>query len=874
MAETRATINQITMESPMSMNEMEFDIQGQGFFEKDTTVRDKTLRTYFGNEIAYEQGETASNVVYDKNGNKYSFKGVGIAKKIELGSSKKWCAIYPNRFGTFYCDKRNLEVVFVDYNGNELRENYILTLYNGSVTFFETSSSVVCVSEYKGQFTLVEYKNGSLWKKILSSGGTRFEGKSFLSVYPSAINGVWLISVIKEMYREPTPSDLWCYNVGLKFTPNGWECRVANWFGGIDENTNIAIWTGYNFISGRTNFHNFLAVDFSGIRIEPGTNDFRIRGVSFWHEDTYAPVITFDTITTAPMTYCRYWKRNNGSRMCTGEKRYQWTSEPDNYWENYIDIVLPYIETDKGTMYSSFGTKVGEQGATILYNNDMVSSIGWRETLLEPMFSVNKVYNWWNKLVYEQNDKFYYISIESEPYTCKLIDNRYIISNKIDTGGESDFPEYMNAYDLETKTFFNAFNDWNNRAIPQGEYTNTPQYLSFVSANKNGLYENNFGQSWCPPVTMLKADYTANTIKLKVPSNDIYKINIYTGSNTLPEYKETYYSEILTPFQDTRLLNTYYYGENTAGLYYFGDVKIGDGVYFTKGKNNAYELLQKEGMPILVYNTLLSLGNFDEFFTLRKQAFIIRNNNIYSVTFNNGVISDIEFVLPLGANKMIGNTPEFVLFYNESLKQVYLFQGDSSMELLFYAYKLKGIKQVLRNQTEMGIVIVCQDRVFYVQGEDIFSRPIANCENVYFTDRGIYYLCSDTIVFETVRDDILSNEFIKPLHIKTAYIGTGRNELAENNCWYITLYNRHGKENGSVKVIGRCINTSSLTQREKELHLTMQDFTEEGLCFIRFQPQVQNTVGTSIEIISDYDIQYLALGYMPQGIQQITKINL
>ena len=114
MAEPRATINQITMESPMSMNEMEFDIQGQGFFEKDTTVRDKTLRTYFGNEIAYEQGETASNVVYDKDGNKYSFKGKGVAKKIELGSSKKWCAIYPSHFGTFYCDKRNLEVVYLE----------------------------------------------------------------------------------------------------------------------------------------------------------------------------------------------------------------------------------------------------------------------------------------------------------------------------------------------------------------------------------------------------------------------------------------------------------------------------------------------------------------------------------------------------------------------------------------------------------------------------------------------------------------------------------------------------------------------------------------------------------------------------------------
>ena len=882
MAEPRATINPLELDKPMSMNEFEYEIAQQGFFEKNTTERDGTLQIYNRKVTEYRNGETSKNTVITKDGFKFTDNSIGGQVKLDVAAEMQKRAphlIDGEILNAYYGSQGlwvvyNLRTVLLHNDGNV----YHLDFAGGKMSAINTLSQqgesidmmafVVETRLYLVVF-LPDPSNPRLELVQQIQGTFNFQGDILTMYLDEAANGYIMFSVFKEKINAPLSDDIFGETRVLDLSTSPPTLRDIT-YGALSDN-NAVIYTGYNLTFGRkaranTQF-DYVADPYFDFTLN-ANNRVTIYGENV-KRDQFTSVDANNGSYTTTLGNIRMLQKVNGNyRLMFGENTAYLNDGRMGYRTNLQNV--GYI-ADGNIKHNPYGYTKGQ----LLFNQNTLTGITAGDCILEPAFTIDKVTNIGSykgdNLTYKIKDKVYVTYYDSEAErVCYQVGNNILTNNL-----------YRSGYNLDTNLYFNAYNDFNNRIIPTCLTSGAVTQYAFVSAVNDDIKNNSWGASLAPSVVICEYEHPIDKNNYFIPYMaggltyyDKGLGNCYGDTNNLsmPHYLWSTNGDSSNKIELQNLKGTYYLGGGDSGLFYFSKVDFSDGdIGFIKGSGN-FKLLEKEGRPILLYKSLSDVGVVDDLFVIQKQAFIIRNNCIYSIMFSNTDIADYEFVVNLGAVKFIGNTPNVAFFYNENTKQIYGFTGSSSVEFLFYGYKLKGLRKFFKNYSEMGIIVSTDERVFLIQGEDIFYRPIPKVDNVYFlNDRIVYLSESEGIVEESMQD--IGGEWL-PCHLKTLYIGGGRNDLQESNCWYLTVYNRQGLESGLVKMTSRVINQKTLESQEKVLELKSSDFTVEGLAFIRLQPQVQNTVGASVEIVSDFDIDYLALGFMGQGIQQISRFNV
>ena len=293
--------------------------------------------------------------------------------------------------------------------------------------------------------------------------------------------------------------------------------------------------------------------------------------------------------------------------------------------------------------------------------------------------------------------------------------------------------------------------------------------------------------------------------------------------------------------------------------------------------DTSYPLMYwNNSQKIYAYFLLSGIENMTGVFSLQGQQYTVDDNNIYAVSFANGIVQNVQTVCYKKNLKFLGTLPSQAIFWSAFNKTLYSFTGDRLVAKMFEASDIGEIKYVGQNPSSLSLWI-CTDKGTYILSDADAYRLNYICEEVVFIEDSALIIVGDDTGKRKVHQislwDIGNGGEMVPVKLKTAYFGLGAEQKSVMDCWYIRLFDENRVE-GEVKVKVNTITDVTRHSEEKTFKINPSDYDENNIVYLRYQPKYQECTAMQLELESNIGIYELAIGVnATDSTAQVSKLN-
>lgn len=279
---------------------------------------------------------------------------------------------------------------------------------------------------------------------------------------------------------------------------------------------------------------------------------------------------------------------------------------------------------------------------------------------------------------------------------------------------------------------------------------------------------------------------------------------------------------------------------------------------------------------IYAYFLLSGIENMTGVFSLQGQQYTVDDNNIYAVSFSNGIVQNVQVVCYKKNLQFLGTLPSQAIFWSAFNKTFYSFTGDRLVSKMFEASDIGEVRYVGQNPASLSLWI-CTDKGTYILSDTDAYRLNYICEEVVFIKNSAMVITPEDDGKRRVHQISLWNignggEMI-PVKLKTAYFGLGVEQKSVMDCWYIRLFDENRVE-GEVKVKVNTITDITRHSEEKTFKINPSDYDENNIVYLRYQPKYQECTSMQLELESNIGIYELAIGVnATDSTAQVSKLN-
>ena len=293
--------------------------------------------------------------------------------------------------------------------------------------------------------------------------------------------------------------------------------------------------------------------------------------------------------------------------------------------------------------------------------------------------------------------------------------------------------------------------------------------------------------------------------------------------------------------------------------------------------DTSYPLMYwNNSQKIYAYFLLSGIENMTGVFSLQGQQYTVDDNNIYAVSFANGIVQNVQAVCYKKNLQFLGTLPSQAIFWSAFNKTLYSFTGDRLVAKMFEASDIGEIKYVGQNPSSLSLWI-CTDKGTYILSDADAYRLNYICEEVVFIEDSALVITPEDDGKRRVHQislwDIGNGGEMIPVKLKTAYFGLGAEQKSVMDCWYIRLFDENRVE-GEVKVKVNTITDVTRHSEEKTFKINPSDYDENNIVYLRYQPKYQECTAMQLELESNIGIYELAIGVnATDSTTQVSKLN-
>lgn len=514
-------------------------------------------------------------------------------------------------------------------------------------------------------------------------------------------------------------------------------------------------------------------------------------------------------------------------------------------------------------------------------NTLSLQGISWAEgnsmgTLVTPWYSVDDTFyvvaNSEHVIYKDNSGRYYKVSLEEGTSLFSLLDDRYIVVNTT---------SYWNCYDSVLDRKCHYATDFNNRVMfGQTPVPDANTLLHGAVASGPLTYNRVTGMGINPNyVIMPRLGITSplfptvNRTRVLVSAEEPYQSVVPESSDTQPisifygnltDTNAKYQYDIYPYVQFDKKLNSRY----IDSIYNFTEVYLSPNIFTSyvngAGNNdivvegyNSGVLTYDNQQPFLLYKAAslnTSYGTSQvAFFVLQGQFYAVMNDKIYSVVYNNGIISAQDAIIDIRGLQFVGNNPEIAFFFSPSKRMFYSFTGDAILASIYNASKLHSInldtKHWYDEMTQTIYVAFEEGLLVFGQKNTYLFENWKNVTNVQVSRDGVTHITSNGITWNMVYYEKEGYDVL-PLRLETSFYGLGAGEYTAIDRWDIVLYNNnHKNETSWLKVKERSLTNITEESNEQTFTITPEMYDKWSYSYLKpYVPQLQKGVGLKLEI--------------------------
>ena len=562
-----------------------------------------------------------------------------------------------------------------------------------------------------------------------------------------------------------------------------------------------------------------------------------------------------------------YWLRNWG--CCYALK----TDDNKHFWGvcDYLTNSVTLEEDSNGNMQPMF--KMGAICSdVVLINNGFISGLSlpggkilvadWNNVKDNIVVYYNSSINKGCIIYQDTNNDFYIVSNYADKPQLREINGMLVTNVNKDN----------NCYRLSDGKILTFAPAWNNRAPKdnlksfESAVTDNNYYLA-SAINEYNLKDN--ASIILNPVPVI-ANNVPSVENFNSNNAEKYCINFYIGSIDSSEFLYAASSD----FDNTK----YFYNSDLEGLPFpldtNGNVQYSPSLFcetfssfgndvFIKQGNAAYQLMKVDSEAVMSFYLGTLVEGLEDVFVIQGQYYGIINNQIFAITFANGVVQSMTSIVSTVGLQFCGNSPYMAIFFSKTNRCLYSFTGANVLNKLQFVDKISEIKGYKYNPATQSIFLLTDIGLVISSLFGMYSLE-SQWNKLFVYDKGIA-LVNDTNI--TWLEYYAREGFEKQLiELETCFYGMNNQTVTINDCLYVRLFSEEHEE-GSIKVTATTISNSGRKTEQTEFKIKKSDWDKlTDSIYLRYQPKEQRGLGISFSISSPFKIASLSIGSQADAI--------
>ena len=506
-----------------------------------------------------------------------------------------------------------------------------------------------------------------------------------------------------------------------------------------------------------------------------------------------------------------------------------------------------------------FGDAVNIGNFTFLFNNGYLSGIASRDVLLSDWNIDSRfvTYKYNDFVCYKDARKWFKVSIYNKAALVRNGD--WLVINK----------NGVNAYNIK-RNFISQFapsfnlNFTNNASENIMDITITTKY---VAGAINEYTQENLSSIIINPVNV---HYRGTGI----PDVDYYNpVNFYSSS-TLSSGIYYQSEEHGLIYEDKDLEGLPFPVNSDGNVEYSPNLfsKIisvyGNETFIQSG--DFYYPLRKNGDNENIFSFYLASGiaGFEVGFIIQGQFYGIINSAIYNITYYNGVVANVNFVVSVENLQFCGNTPYEALFFSKTNRCLYSFTGANVLNQKQFVDKISEVRNYLYNPATQTVFLITDIGVLFYGLFGMFLLEYTNITNIFLLDNGIV-MSDNSGNYRYIKyylDEGDTDYTKENIRLETCFYGMNNEVVTINDCLYFRLFSEEHEE-GNLKVSATTISLSGRKTEETTFKIKASDWDKiTHTIYLRYQPKSQRGLGVSFSIDSPFKIASMSVGSQPDAV--------
>ena len=468
---------------------------------------------------------------------------------------------------------------------------------------------------------------------------------------------------------------------------------------------------------------------------------------------------------------------------------------------------------------------------------------------------------------YKANKKFYKLYRTNVP-KLKLINNQIVTNCDM----------LKNSYRITDGAKLLFAPSWNNRVIGGTVTTRTTDVTVnkfYIATSQNEYNLDNNASILLNPIPVV------NPIAIEIDNRDLNEtvpslINMYGADNPDIKYMGSSFTE------DFSANN--YTVKSLDGLPFpissDGNVQLCPNLFskilnvygnksLIKSSDVYYPLMTGNNNEIVMSFYLASgIDNLEGGFIIQGQFYGIINKGIYSVSFTNGVVSNISFIVDASNLQFVGNTPYEALFFSKTNRCLYSFTGANILNQKQLVDKISEVRNYLYNPATQTVFLITDIGVLFYGLFGMFLLEYTNITNIFLLNNGIV-MSDNSGNYHYIKyylDEGDTDYLKKNIQLETCFYGMNNQTVTVNDCLYFRLFSEEHEE-GDLKVKATTISLKGRQTEETTFKIKASDWDKiTHTIYLRYQPKTQRGLGVSFSIDSPFKIASMSVGSQPDAV--------